>query len=153
LPALAIGGELELSLRVWRVALEASVAQFASVAARSDEGASFLLFDASAGACFLAIDTLRWSVGPCAKGGAEWIFASGYGSKYPSDATADIAVAAFGLRAGVMLTSRLSLDAAVDAVVPLSRPFFFIDDGGVSDVVFHLPTAAARGSMGLQFHF
>jgi hypothetical protein len=119
----------------------------------TSEGAHLWLFDARAGACWFALDTARARLGPCGSMGAEAIFASGFGSNVPSNATAAIAALAAGLGAEVSLTSRLSLTTALDAVLPFHRPNFFIDIDAPQDVVFRLPAVAGRASIGVIFHF
>jgi hypothetical protein len=158
LPSLALGAGLGVSLRVSRVELAVKAALLGTGSAylgvSQVEGATFLLFGASAGACVMVLDTSRWSVGPCVSVGPEWIFARGFGSKTPSNATASLGTATFGLDATGRLTSRFGLRVSFDAVVPFTRPDFFIEEaGGTPGVVFHLPVVAARASIGPEVHF
>jgi hypothetical protein len=108
----------------------------------------------------MAIDAPRWNLGPCASLGSEWIFAHGFGSMAPQDETATVGAATFGIDATVKLTSRFGLRASFDAVVPFSRPGFYIDEvvgtqgsPGTPEPVFHLPPVAARAAVGGEVHF
>jgi hypothetical protein len=158
LPSLGVGGGLGLSLWISRVELGVKATLLgtgsAYLSGSQKEGAQFLLFGAGAGACVMVLDMPRWSVGPCARVGPEWIFANGFGSMTPSSATARVGTATFGLDATGRLTSRFGLRVSFDAVVPFTRPDFFIEEaGGTAGVVFHLPPAAARASIGAEAHF
>jgi hypothetical protein len=157
LPVVGVGGELGIALRIGRIRLEARTlvldAKDVSTPERPSEGAHFLLIGANAGACIHILETPRWSFGPCARAGAEWIFADGYGSQQPRNATADIAVAELGLGAGARLSPRWGLRAAFDAVIPFTHPEFYIEQADTTAVVFHVPAWSARGSIGMETYF
>jgi hypothetical protein len=163
LPSLGFGGELGLSLRVSRLEFGVKAALLgtgsAYVANSSTQGANLLLFGAGAGGCFMALDTPRWGLGPCAILGPEWIFARGYGANtFNSNATATVGTAAFGLDATSRLTSRFGLRASLDAVIPFTRPGFYIEEVGATGRtsqagIFTLPPVAARASIGAEVHF
>jgi hypothetical protein len=126
----------------------------AYVAGSTTQGANLMLFGAGAGGCFVVLDAPRWSLGPCARFGPEWIFAKGFGPG-AANATATVGTAIFGLDATVRLTSRFGLRASFNAVVPFRRPNFYVEDanGTPGPVVFLVPRVAARASIGPEFHF
>jgi len=158
LPSLGAGGELGIHLKVSRLELRVEAVLLGTGSATAlgspTQGADLLLFGAGAGACVMAVDTLRWSLGPCASLGPEWIFAKGFGPN-SLDANAIVGTAAFGLDATARLTSRVGLRASLDAVVPFAHPEFYIETagGGTGPLVFHLPPVAARASIGAEVHF
>ena len=91
---------------------------------------------------------------PCARGGPEWILATGYGSQQPKNPTATVIAALFGARAAYAVTSKTSATAELDAVVPFSHPYFYIgESSGVGPRVFTVPVAAARGTLGVSVAF
>jgi hypothetical protein len=158
LPSLAAGGELGLSMRISRVELGVQAALLGSgsayVADSTTQGANLLLFGVQAGGCVMVLDTLRWSLGPCARFGPEWIFAKGFGPN-AADATATIGTAILGLDATARLTSRFGFRASFNAVVPFTRPDFYVVDPNEppGPIVFRVPAVAARASSGAEFHF
>jgi hypothetical protein len=149
---------MDFALRISRVELDVSAAflgsEAATIVGKSTEGSSFTLLDARAGACFLALYTTRWSLGPCARIGPEAIFAKGFGSDQPANVTAVVLAPSFGLLGEAMLTSHVGLRLVLDAEIPLTRPDFFIAEGASSrQGVFTLPVIAARGSLGAVVRF
>jgi hypothetical protein len=157
LPSVAIGGALGLSFRVWRFDLTATAILLGSssavLAADSTEGSHFLLFDARPGVSFHLVDAPRWMLGPAAGVGAEWVFASGFGSQFPSNVTATVPSANVGIRAEAWVTPRFGARLALDAVIPFSHPRFVIDHEGTSAGLFSLPPVAARGFLGALWRF
>jgi hypothetical protein len=126
----------------------------AYAAGSTTQGANLLLFGVGAGGCVRVLDAPRWSLGPCARLGPEWIFAKGFGP-LPANATATLGTAIFGLDATARLTSRFGLRASFNAVVPFTRPNFDVEhaNGTAGPNVFVVPPVAARASTGAGFHF
>jgi hypothetical protein len=145
-------------MRISRVELRVRAAVLgtgsAFVPGSTTQGADLLLVGAAAGGCVIVLDAPRWSLGPCTSVGPEWIFAKGFGP-LPASATATLGTAIFGMDAAVRLTPGFGLRASFDAVVPFTRPDFYVEEanGSPGPVVFHVPPVAARASVGAEVHF
>jgi hypothetical protein len=161
LPSLGIGGELSGAMRFSRLELRVKTQLLATgsayVSGSQSQGANVWLVGADAGACVVALDKPRWAIETCASLGPEWLFAKGFGAMTSSNATATVGTATFGLDPSVRLASRFGLRASFDAVVPFTRPYFYVEETGGSQVaqefVFRLPPVAARASIGVEVHF
>jgi hypothetical protein len=107
----------------------------------------------------LAALGLRWcypladavvSLAPCVGGGLDWFRASGFGALVTRNASAWMA----NLEAsGIIMwnfNEFASLRLGVSAVLPLSRPEFVIDSGGL---VHRRALVAFRGTAGMELHF
>lgn len=103
----------------------------------------------SAGACH---DVLRGGVAiaPCAVASMHFVSAQGFGATENYDATARWVSIDGGLLARLPLASWLGLRARADALVPLARPTFAVENEGV---VHRPPPVGLRASLGAELTF
>ncbi|HWZ89873.1 MAG TPA: hypothetical protein VNW92_13520, partial [Polyangiaceae bacterium] len=135
------------------VRLEPTVAYFApqsgSVAARADLGARFRLAVAGARVC-TPFPRSRFWIAPCAGGGVDLIWASGFGARTTRIASTAQAIATAALLGGWDISPIISMRLEVGAALPLARPEFMVD--GVGNVYRRAPLAL-RSAFGLELHF
>ncbi|MEO8875533.1 MAG: hypothetical protein ABI461_08100 [Polyangiaceae bacterium] len=152
LASLAGGAELVAGYNPPHMALELSgtwlAGQDAHLSSVPTEGASEHALGIGARACWEIIDS-AFTLGPC--GGAELtgIFADGFGSTTPSEASAGLVRALLGGRAKLQF-SRFALRLAAEAAIPFTRPSFVIDNGGL---VQKISPASFRTTFGAEIHF
>jgi hypothetical protein len=133
-----------------RVELGASVWTSQSQTTTSSEaGARFGMTVLGGSACY-ALVKAPFELGPCAGAEVAFVRANGFGAKTNYEATAQWASAAGSLLGGVPLGSVVSLRVRLDALVPLSRPTFIVENEGQ---VHRPPTLGVRGSLGVEIHF
>ncbi|HEX9298282.1 MAG TPA: hypothetical protein VF881_20725 [Polyangiaceae bacterium] len=152
-PSPTYGGELGFGWMLAGIRWEASGAYFAkqrgTVAGRDAVGADFTLAAVALGACYPLVDATV-SLAPCARGGLDWVRASGFGSEAPTDGSMRGATVQAG---GIFLwnlSTRLSTRLELDAVVPLVRTEFFVEGAGT---VYRRTPVGLRAAAGLEVHF
>jgi hypothetical protein len=152
LPSATPGLALGLGWHAVRARLELRGAFFspqsATLAAPPGAGASVSLLAASLHGCFLSRGALFW--GPCVEAGAERLSGAGFGPIMAMKGTNWAPFAGGGLLAGLRLSRRIAAFASADAMFPLVRARFSIDQVGQ----VHQPAAVAfRGAAGLELRF
>jgi hypothetical protein len=153
LPSVSVGAELALGWHPAHWHVEASAAYLpperARLASRPAEGADLSAARAGVRGCY---DPLAgtWELGPCAGLGVQWLFARGFGSREPADATGVVVDATLGARAHARLTSWLGLRLMAEALVPFSRATLVISHAGD---VYRTPPASFRASGGAELRF
>ncbi len=121
--------------------------------AETGEGAHFTLGSASLRACVPFQSGALW-LAPCLGGGIDLLHASGFGTDEPRAATTFDGFGAAALLGGWDISPIISARLDVQAVLPLARPVFVVDDADSS--VHHLyerGSFALRSQLGLELHF
>ena len=102
--------------------------------------------------CYPVVDAAV-SFAPCIGGGLDWLRASGFGARKPLDGSAFTANLETG---GIILwnfTEFASARLAVQGVIPLARPEFFIDAVDGRATVYRRTPLALRVTGGVELHF
>lgn len=123
-----------------------------SLPGNDDAGAQFQFVSGGARICPNAVPTsFRWRVPLCAGFDVGAVIAEGQGAALSRTDAATSLWAAFALEAGatVQIAPRVSLYGAFELAVSLSRPQFFLDNGGLLHQSARL---GPRGMLGLQIH-
>jgi hypothetical protein len=156
LPGVTVGGVAAAGWRFTRVRLEVGAGLFeprdGSVASRPDTGARFHLVTATLRGCYLLgrAAARGWALGPCLAAGVERVHADGFGPITPRGATSTAATAAGGILAEWGLSRWVAPFVSAEAVFPLVRHPFSVEDIGL---VHRSAPVSFRGAIGLQLRF
>lgn len=152
LPSAAVGGAMTVAWTPGRARIEASASIWSAqsqTTTSSEMGARFAMTAIGGSACWALVKSAV-ELGPCAGGEVAFVGAEGFGAKENRSANARWASASGSVLAGIPLGSMISIRARLDALVPLSRPTFVVENEGT---VHRPPTLGVRGSVGLEIHF
>lgn len=159
LPKLGAGGAVSLAWTPGRLRIEADGklfgAQTPSITAGS---ARFSLKGIGGRACFAVLRGSSFDVAPCVGFGVEILGAEGVRTPEIRSGTEILGSFGAGGLGRVFLTSWLALRGRVEAIVPLSRPNFIVQESqnGVTTgqfSVFKPPTIGAAGYFGAEVLF
>jgi len=160
LPRPSVGAEVIAAWLHDRLRFElrgaSALAQRADVAGRSGVGGSVQTVSAGARGCYgLLAGANGGPIGlaACVEGELDWMWVAGYGAN-PLAANAGWAALGGGLIAQWNLGRRLAFRASLDALAPLTRPSFVIDDAAGGTALVHRPgVAVGRLALGVEIHF
>jgi hypothetical protein len=153
LPAAAIGGALTLAWTPGRLRIEAEARRWGSQngsVAEYGSGARFSVTSLGGRACWAALKTGRFELSPCTGADAHLVSAPGFGADTNYSRSAAWTALGGGGLGRISLTSWLAVRARAEAVIPLSRPTFIVENEGS----VHRPSiVGAAGSVGLEALF
>jgi hypothetical protein len=154
MPALGRGGGVYASLQHGRVRFELGGEIAWGGETRSSSapsvGAHLSLISGAARTCLLLPREGRWSVPIC--GGFELgvMHGAGFGAAVPESAQSLWGAAVVGPAVRFSASRRWALWVELDAVVPLIRPGFYVENLGT---LYVAPAAGTRGAVGLEVDF
>jgi hypothetical protein len=160
LPALAVGGE---AIAAWlhdrlRVELRGAtaLAQRADVSGHSGVGGTLQIVSGGLRGCYLLLVAGKgepFGLAACAEGELDWMWVTGYGAN-PLSANAGWIALGGGLLARWNLGRGVALRASLDALAPLARPSFVVDEASGETALVHRPGIAfGRAGLGVEMHF
>jgi hypothetical protein len=145
----AAGGALGLSVASFRI--EAGAGAFPSRAAvivnRPTAGGDVSLVLGSLGACRDVLSSRRFEIAPCLGAELGRLHAEGFGVSSPASGSALWSALKAGGSFSWVPVSRFALSLRLDAVVPLARPAFVLDNVGP---VFRSGPVAGRIGLGIE---
>jgi hypothetical protein len=153
LPSPAIGGSATLAWTPGRFRLEADARRWGSQSgslAGAHAGARFTMTSLGGRACFAAAKTDDFDFSPCAGADANLISALGFGAETNYSPDAAWAAMTGGALGRITLGPWLAIRTRVEAIVPLSRPTFVVENEGN----VHRPaTFGVAASLGIEALF
>lgn len=153
LPAPTLGGSLTLAWTPGRFRVELDARRWISQAGSvpsSNAGARFSMTSIGGRGCWTALKAGLVDLAPCAGADGHIVAASGYGADANFAAGAEWTTVAGGALARLSLTTWLALRARGEAIVPLARPTFVVENDGP---VHRPPTLGAAASLGAELLF
>jgi hypothetical protein len=103
-------------------------------------GAQLQLIGGSVRACWVALESRRVDIAPCAALEGVRIASTGFGITAPRDAVTWEAAGSAGAHAALRVDRQFALTLAADAIAPFARPRFVLD-GDPEVTVLHRPSA------------
>ncbi len=152
LPSPALGGGGSVAWTPGALRIEAGAAAWTAQSRTvpgSTAGARFSMTSLGAGACH-AIVRRSVDLAPCLGASLHLVSASGFGATDNYDASARWVSADGGALARMPVGAWLALRVRADALVPLSRPTFAVENEGI---VHRAPPIGLRASVGAELTF
>lgn len=156
LPKFAGGGAVDLALTLGSLRVEAEGrlvgSQRATVSGKTS-GADFALASVGGRACWAILRGTDLELAPCLGMSVETMSADGVRTDVKRSQSTAWASFAGGVLGRYFLTNWLAVRARAEAVVPLARPRFVVQDVLTTDTVFQPPTLGAAGYFGAEVLF
>lgn len=153
LPAAALGGSVTLAWTPGRVRIELDARRWASQSesvSTSAAGARFSMTSLGGRGCWAALRAHTFDLSPCAGADVHLVSAPGHGADVNHAASGAWTAVGAGALGRLHVTSWLALRARAEAVVPLSRPTFVVENEGF----IHRPSIlGAAASFGIEALF
>lgn len=153
LPAAALGGSVTLAWTPGRFRIELDARRWASqseTVSTSTAGARFSMTSLGGRGCWAALRTRTFDLSPCAGADVHFVSAPGQGADVNYTASGEWTAIGGGALGRLHVSSWLALRARAEAVVPLSRPTFVVENEGF----VHRPSIlGAAASLGIEVLF